>query len=69
MKNDLRVKKINKKTTKILIVAKQNKIGLARAKRLGKALKEYVGSVQFDPSTARKVRRLKKTGTSIKKLS
>jgi NAD+ kinase len=61
------IKKIRKKPMKILIVAKQNRLGLSRAKSLGKILREYVKDVKFDPSTARRVRRLRKTGTSIKK--
>jgi len=67
MKNNLKIRRIRKKTNKILIVAKQNKIGLSRAKKLGRLLKDYVKDVKFDPSTARSVRRLRKTGTSIKK--
>jgi len=67
MKNNLKIKRIRKKTMRVLIVAKQNKLGLSRAKKLGKLLREYVKYVRFDPSTARKVRRLRKTGTSIKK--
>lgn len=66
MKSSLKIKKARKKAMNILIVAKQNKLGLSRAKKLGKALREYV-DVKFDPSTARRVRRLRKTGTSITK--
>ena len=52
---------------KVLIVAKQNKPGLRAARKLEKHLKEKIKDISFDPSTARRVKRLRKRGTSIKK--
>lgn len=58
---------LDKKPMKIMIVAKQNKIGITRAKRLTKELKKYTDKISYDPSTARRVRKLRKKGASISK--
>ncbi|HLD49427.1 MAG TPA: NAD(+)/NADH kinase [archaeon] len=49
---------------KILIVAKQNKLGLKMAMKAGKELGKYIDDIHFDPSTAIRFRKL---GTPIKK--
>ncbi|MEM7819855.1 MAG: NAD(+)/NADH kinase [Candidatus Aenigmatarchaeota archaeon] len=57
-------KKTKKIGPKILIVAKQNKIGLKLARKLEKVLKNYSENIHFDRSTAIKFRTM---GMSIKK--
>ncbi len=56
--------KRKKEISKILIVAKQNKLGLKMAKKLEKYLKEYTGDIYFDRSTALRER---KKGMSVRK--
>lgn len=56
--------KRKKEITKILIIAKQNKLGLKHAKKLEKELKPYTNDVYFDRSTALRER---KRGTSVRK--
>ncbi|MBI2579201.1 MAG: NAD(+)/NADH kinase [Candidatus Aenigmarchaeota archaeon] len=53
-----------KKKTKILIIAKQNKLGIKLAKKLEGQLKAYTDEIYFDRSTAL---REGKKGTSVKK--
>jgi NAD+ kinase len=50
----------------VLIVAKQNKIGIKLAKKLEKMLSEYTDDVHFDHATALKLR---KRGVSIRKFT
>jgi len=49
---------------KVLIVAKQNKLGLKYAGKLEKRLKNFVDDISIDPSSARRFRR---RGVSIRK--
>lgn len=62
-KKDSRKKK-KKSDLKVLIVAKQNKIGLKMAKKLEKMLLEHSDDIHFDHATALKLR---KRGVSIRK--
>ncbi|MFC2143155.1 NAD(+)/NADH kinase [Candidatus Aenigmatarchaeota archaeon] len=57
------LKRFDKKPTKVLIVAKQNRAGLRMGRVLEKKLQGKV-DIAFEPTTARKYRKL---GTSIKK--
>ncbi|MCX6818486.1 MAG: NAD(+)/NADH kinase [Candidatus Aenigmarchaeota archaeon] len=54
------------KAPKIMVIAKQNKKGIREATKLKKELEDKV-ELYFDPSTARRIRKLKKMGTAIKK--
>jgi len=51
---------------RILISAKQNAVGLRAAKRLHKELVKF-SDVEFDPSTAKKLKKFRGRGTAIKK--
>lgn len=62
-----RKKKIRKKgINSVLIVAKQNRVGMQHAKKLEKVLAKRVAEVHFDRSTAL---RLRKIGHSIRKFN
>jgi len=62
-KNKSRKKKTN---LNVLIVAKQNKLGIKMAKKLEKMLSEYSDDIHFDHATALKLR---KRGISIRKFT
>ncbi|MFH1631366.1 MAG: NAD(+)/NADH kinase [Candidatus Aenigmatarchaeota archaeon] len=51
---------------KILIAAKQNAVGLRSAKKLEKELNKF-SDVEFDPSTAKKLKKFRARGTAVKK--
>lgn len=52
---------------KVLIVAKQNTVGMKSAKKLISELGKYTEEIFLDPSTARKIKKIKKLGTPIKR--
>ncbi|MFH0832948.1 MAG: NAD(+)/NADH kinase [Candidatus Aenigmatarchaeota archaeon] len=60
-------KKKHKPKLDVLVVAKQNKIGLKMAKRLEKILEDEIGEIRFDPSTAGKLKKFGRKGTAIDK--
>ncbi len=63
----LRRKRHVKKKLCVMIVAKQNKLGIKLAKRLERKLREYTSDIHFDVSTAKKAFEFKGKGTKIGK--
>lgn len=55
------------KKLRILVVAKQNRLGLRLAAKLEKELSAYPTEISFDRSTALRLRRIGKQGTSLNK--
>lgn len=60
-------KKVVKKKLRVLIVAKQNKLGLKMAKKLERKLSEYTDEIHFDVSTTKSLSRAGKKGIKVSK--